>query len=206
MFLVVVLLVNQLHLYVVKLFYIRSTINILILFYIFYFKAVLKACEILNDRLKPIKEEQKDASFKDLARAAFLKSVDLSATYMYKASDLKNYNVFALSSTEVEVDLLTGNILINRADIMEDTGESISPFMDIGQIEGAFMMGLGYWLTENIVYGADGELLTNRTWNYKPPGAKDIPVDFRIHFFENTQNDHFVLRSKGILMLEIVIK
>lgn len=59
-------------------------------------------------------------------------------------------------------------------------------------------MGLGYWLTENLVYEDTGKLLTNRSWNYKPPGAKDIPIDFRVNFLRNSPNPLSVLRSKGI--------
>lgn len=60
-------------------------------------------------------------------------------------------------------------------------------------------MGIGYWLTEVLVYNREnGELLTNRTWTYKPPGIKDIPVDFRVKFLQNSSNPFGVLRSKGI--------
>lgn len=66
-------------------------------------------------------------------------------------------------------------------------------------MEGAFIMGVGYWLTEELVVDAqNGQLLTNRTWNYKPPGANDIPVDFRIKFLQNSPNPIAgVLRSKA---------
>lgn len=117
---------------------------------------------------------------------------------MYKSSDLKEYDIFGASCAEIELDVLTGNIQLRRVDILEDVGESLSPGIDIGQIEGAFVMGLGYWLTEHLIYNREtGELLTNRTWNYKPPGAKDIPIDFRIKFRKKSSNPFGVLRSKG---------
>lgn len=150
------------------------------------------------ERLKPVKDEFPKATWGELIDKAFEKNIDLAATYMYKPTDLKNYDIWAASCCEVEVDLLTGNIQLRRVDITEDVGESLSPGVDVGQIEGAYVMGLGYWLTESLVFNSEsGELLTNRTWNYKPPGPKDIPVDFRINFLQKSSNPLGVLRSKS---------
>jgi xanthine dehydrogenase/oxidase len=164
--------------------------------------AVQKACEKLIERLKPIKDKNPNIEWSALIDKATGENVDLSEKYMYKPDDIKTYIIWGASCCEIEVDILTGNILIKRVDIMEDVGESMSPGIDIGQIEGGFVMGLGYWLTESIIYDqVTGELLTNRTWNYKPPGAKDIPIDFRINFLKNSSNPFGVLRSKGIKYL-----
>lgn len=105
-----------------------------------------------------------------------------------------------MCSTEIELDVLTGQHHVTRVDLLEDVGNSISPEIDIGQVEGAFIMGLGYYTTEQIVVGKNGEILTNRTWNYKPPGAKDIPIDFRIKFPKNNSNPVGILKSKGMLL------
>jgi xanthine dehydrogenase/oxidase len=159
---------------------------------------VKNCCEMLNERLKPIREENPGASWEEIVEKAFLKNIDLSATFMYKEEDMPPYYVYGLSCAEVEVDFLTGNLLLKRVDILEDTGESMSPGIDIGQIEGGFVIGLGIWLTENLVYDPKtAELLTNRTWNYKPPGVQDIPIDFRIKLLQKSHNPYFVLRSKA---------
>lgn len=161
--------------------------------------AVRKACETLNDRLKPVKESLKStASWLDVVQTAWSKSINMIASDHYKSGDMQNYNIYGLALTEIELDILTGNHLIKRVDILEDTGESLSPFIDIGQIEGAFVMCLGYWLTEQLVYDRQtGQLLTNRTWNYKPPGAKDIPIDFRIEMLQGSANPAGFMRSKA---------
>ncbi|XP_052893269.1 xanthine dehydrogenase/oxidase-like isoform X2 [Anopheles moucheti] len=160
--------------------------------------AVKQACEILLERMKPIREELKDASWETIVENSYYKNVDLCATYMYKASDLQPYIIWGLTCTEVEIDVLTGNVQLRRVDILEDTGESLSPGIDIGQVEGAFIMGVGYYLTEALIYDPQtGALLTNRTWTYKPPGAKDIPIDFRVRFLQKSTNATGVLRSKA---------
>jgi xanthine dehydrogenase/oxidase len=159
---------------------------------------VKHCCEMLLERLKPVREENPDATWEELVEIAFKKSVDLSATFMYKEEDMTPYYVYGLSCAEVEVDFLTGNMLLKRVDILEDTGESMSPGIDIGQIEGGFVIGLGIWLTENLVYDqSTAELLTDRSFTYKPPGAQDIPVDFRIKLVQKSPNKFFVLRSKA---------
>ena len=167
---------------------------------------VKNACEDLLQRLKPVRDENPTDTWEQLVEKAFLKNIDLSATSYYKDQDMEPYYVYGLSCAEVEVDILTGSMLLKRVDILEDTGESMSPWMDIGQVEGGFVMGLGIWLSENLVYDPkNGELLTNRTWNYKPPGAKDIPVDFRINFIQKKPNPFFVLRSKGKFMKFMIL-
>lgn len=93
---------------------------------------------------------------------------------------------------------------------MEDVGKSLNPLLDIGQVEGAFAMGMGYHLMEKIEFNEDGKLLTNRTWNYTPPCAKDIPIKFRIRFPKNNPNPDGVLHTKGkkiiTLMCSIISK
>lgn len=160
-----------------------------------------KACEILVDRMKPIKDTMPaNYIWADLTEECYQKEIDLRATYEFKDTDVGTYNIYAMAAAEMEVDILTGNYNITRVDILEDVGESMSPNVDVGQIEGGFVMGIGYWLTEELIFDrTTGKLLTNRTWNYKPPGAKDIPVDFRVKFLKNSPNPLAgVLRSKGI--------
>jgi xanthine dehydrogenase/oxidase len=95
------------------------------------------------------------------------------------------------------VDILTGQHLVTRVDLIQDTGISLSPFIDIGQVEGALVMGLGYYTMERIVFNYEGKILTNNTWTYYPPGAKDIPIDFRVKLPKNNPNPLGVLKSKG---------
>lgn len=134
-----------------------------------------------------------------LIAECYNKNIDLRATCQFKDSDVAMYNIYGLAAAEMQLDVLTGVSQIERVDIWEDVGESMSPKIDVGQVEGAFVMGIGYYLTEQLVYDRKtGELLTDRTWNYKPPGALDIPIDFRITFIQNSPNPNVgVLRSKG---------
>ncbi|XP_059620522.1 xanthine dehydrogenase-like isoform X2 [Phlebotomus argentipes] len=160
--------------------------------------AVKKACEILLERIRPVREKNKEASWQELVGKCFGESIDLTASYLYKKADLTSYDIWGVSCAEIEIDTLTGMFQLRRVDILEDTGESLSPRVDVGQVEGAFVMGIGYWLHEKMIFNRqNAELLTNRTWTYKPPGAKDIPVDFRISFLKNASNSVGVLRSKA---------
>ncbi|XP_063538292.1 xanthine dehydrogenase/oxidase-like [Cydia strobilella] len=161
--------------------------------------ATKKACDILMERLKPIKDKMEKYSWEDLIKQAYGAGLDLQASYMFSFNDgVKPYNVYATCALEVEVDLLTGNHDVRRVDILEDTGRSLSPEIDVAQIEGAFVMGLGYWTSEKLVYDKDtGEILTDRTWTYKPPGIKDIPADMRIYFKRDSRNEFGVLQSKA---------
>ncbi|XP_052836340.1 uncharacterized protein LOC128252583 isoform X1 [Drosophila gunungcola] len=148
--------------------------------------AVRKICETLNARLKPVRKAK--ATWEETVQAANAQLINLIVSDHYKTGDMQNYHVHGLALSEVEVDVLTGNILIRRVDILEDAGESLSPWIDVGQVEGAFVMGLGYWLSELLIFeGDNGRLLTNRTWNYKPLGAKDIPIDFRVELVHNAK-------------------
>ncbi|CAG9788136.1 unnamed protein product [Diatraea saccharalis] len=161
--------------------------------------ATMKACEIILERLKPVREKMDKPVWEKIVKEAFNDGIDLQASYTFSMKDgVKPYDIYGAVVLEVEVDILTGNHDVRRVDLLEDTGRSLSPEIDIGQIEGAFVMGLGYWTSEKNMYDADsGKLLTNRTWTYKPPGIKDIPADFRVYFRRNARNPYGVLQSKA---------
>ena len=98
-------------------------------------------------------------------------NVDLSVRHMgFANNDLSmvNYNIYSAAVTEVELDVLTGEVNVKRVDIIEDTGTSISPEIDVGQVEGAFVFSLGLWLTEQLRFHPEsGRLLTNDTWVFQ---------------------------------------
>lgn len=98
----------------------------------------------------------------------------------------------------MQVDILTGEYLLNRVDLMEDLGVSLNPQVDVGQVEGAFVIGLGHFVSEELIYGNQGQLYTNDTWTYKVPGPKDIPIDFRVKFKVDGANPRGVLNTKGL--------
>lgn len=161
--------------------------------------AVKRCCEILLERLRPILAANRSATWEQIINRAFVTNVDLTAQYHYQSADLQGYIIWGCACAEIEVDILTGNVQIPRVDLLEDVGESMSPGIDIGQLEGSFIMGLGYYLTEALVYdNSNAMLVNNRSWNYKVPGVKDIPIDFRVHFLRNSSNPHGVLRSKAV--------
>ena len=110
---------------------------------------------------------------------------------------LQSYSVWAGVVTEVQVDVLTGQMMIVRCDLVEDTGTSISPEVDIGQVEGGPVMGLGLWTTEQLRYDQEtGRLLDTDTWHYHVPTCQDIPCDLRTTFYNSGHNPGGVLGSK----------
>merc|ERR1711973_685076 len=163
--------------------------------------AAIHCCDILNERLQPIKDElEPGATWQEIISAANDKYIDLCARYMFEANknNYLGYNVWGVNVIEVEVDILTGEMYTVRADVLQDAGLSSSPIVDIGQVEGAYTMGLGFWTSEEIKHDADtGELLTKNTWEYKPPASKDIPQDFRVSLKKNSRNPAGVVGSKA---------
>ncbi len=93
----------------------------------------------------------------------------------------------ARRAAEVIVDTLTGEMKVTRVDILHDVGRSLNPAIDIGQIEGGFVQGMGWLTCEELVYDQAGRLLTHAPSTYKIPCASDVPADFRIALFDGAR-------------------
>ncbi|XP_048248147.1 indole-3-acetaldehyde oxidase-like [Haliotis rufescens] len=165
--------------------------------------SALKCCEILKERMAPVRETNPDSDWEALVKACDLAGIELTAKHksVPKKKDGPgefHYFTYCVGVTEVELDVLTGENQVRRVDILFDCGESLNPTIDIGQIEGAYVMGLGNLLTENIIYDPEtGAVLTDGTWEYKPPTTKDIPVDIRIRLLPDAPNPYGVKASKA---------
>jgi xanthine dehydrogenase large subunit len=99
---------------------------------------------------------------------------------------------------------------VDRVDILHDAGKSLNPAIDVGQIEGAFVQGMGWLTTEELVFDDTGKLRTHAPSTYKIPCASDVPVDFRVNLFESKGNpEDTIFRSKAVgeppLMLGISV-
>ena len=96
------------------------------------------------------------------------------------------------------IDTLTGEFTLDRVDILHDAGRSLNPAIDIGQIEGGFVHGMGWLTMEELVFDQKGRLRTHAPSTYKIPTARDVPADFRVAFFDNPNREDTVHRSKAI--------
>ncbi|KAJ8720099.1 hypothetical protein PYW07_012142 [Mythimna separata] len=161
--------------------------------------SIIKACEALKERLAPIRESMPGASWKEIIKKAGDEQVELTSLYMMKDSDenLKGYSAFAVAIIETQLDVTTGQFQIARADILEDVGVSANPKLDVGQVQGAYIQGIGYFTCEKLIYDKEtGKLLTNRSLTYHVPLALDIPVEYNVKLRYNYKNPNGVLGSK----------
>ncbi|KAJ0176229.1 hypothetical protein K1T71_008403 [Dendrolimus kikuchii] len=161
--------------------------------------AIIKICAEINKRLAYLKALYPNLSWPELIMKAGDEEVDLFGFFMMtdKEKDLNGYNAYAVAILELELDVLTGRYLILRVDILEDVGISINPNLDVGQVEGGYVQGLGYFTTEKLVYDKKtGKLLTNRSLTYHVPLCQDIPIQFNVKLRYNSKNPNGVLGSK----------
>ena len=108
------------------------------------------------------------------------------------------YFAYGAACSEVAIDTLTGEHKLLRVDILHDVGHSLNPALDIGQIEGGFVQGLGWLTTEELVWGADGKLLTRGASTYKIPTAADIPAHFNVKFWHEANPEDNIGGSKAV--------
>ncbi|KAJ1432167.1 Molybdopterin dehydrogenase, FAD-binding [Sesbania bispinosa] len=165
-------------------------------------EAVRLSCNILVERLKPLKEklqeEMGSIKWEMLILQAYLQAVNLSASSYYVPSNNSNrYINYGAAVSEVEIDLLTGETRFLQTDIIYDCGQSLNPAVDLGQIEGSFIQGLGFFMLEEYETNLDGLVLQDGTWNYKIPTIDTIPQQFNVQILNSEHHHQRVLSSKA---------
>jgi len=149
-------------------------------------------------------------SFADLVKSAYLARVQLSATGFYKTPKINFdretgqgrpflYFAYGAAVSEVAIDTLTGETRLLRTDILHDVGRSLNPAIDLGQIEGGYIQGVGWLTSEELFYDDDGRLRTHAPSTYKIPTCSDRPDDFRMAIWEPGENrEDTIHKSKAV--------
>ncbi|WP_159821285.1 xanthine dehydrogenase molybdopterin binding subunit [Colwellia sp. 20A7] len=149
-------------------------------------------------------------SFAEFCQIAYMGRVSLSSTGFYKTPKIHFdratgkgrpffYYATGAAVSEVIIDTLTGEYKTLRTDILQDVGHSINPAIDIGQIEGAFIQGMGWLTTEELMWNEQGRLLSNNPATYKIPAINDTPQDFRVTLMPDAPNrEHTIYNSKAV--------
>ncbi len=202
--------------------------------------AVLDACAQLKSRLAPVAAAllgaevadvrfasgsvstgKKEVSFRDVINAAYMQRVPLFAQGYYRTPEIHYdpktmqgrpfyYFGYGAAVSEVEIDGFTGAYRLLRTDILHDVGESLSPTVDRGQVEGGFIQGVGWLTLEELVWDTNGRLLTNGASTYKLPAWSEVPEKFNVEFLERAAEPGVVFGSKAVgeppLMLAISVR
>ena len=154
--------------------------------------------------------DEKTMTFAELVQLAYLNRVSLSSTGFYKTPKIHYnreqangrpffYYANGVSCSEVVIDTLTGEYKVERVDVLHDVGDSLNPAIDLGQIEGAFVQGLGWLTTEELVWNDKGRLLSNGPATYKIPAIADMPEQFNVELLQNEPNrEATIYNSKAV--------
>ncbi|MCV2884229.1 xanthine dehydrogenase molybdopterin binding subunit [Aestuariibacter sp. AA17] len=191
-------------------------------------KAVQNACQIILENLITFLAKKYDTQeenitfdsgyvgvgahslpFAEVVQDAYMHRVSLSSTGFYKTPKI-HYNrdtgkgrpffyfAFGAACSEVEIDTLTGENRVTRVDILHDVGTSIHPEIDIGQIEGAFIQGMGWLTTEDLKWDEQGQLISNNPATYKIPAIGDTPSHFKVKLFDRANAEDSIYHSKAV--------
>lgn len=190
--------------------------------------AVQAACDTIRQRMAEVVADQHQAlasdvvfkdgrvtvagqsyAFADVAALAYLARVSLSATGFYKTPKLAwdrimgqgrpfFYFAYGAAVTEVVIDTLTGENRVIRADILHDAGASLNPDLDLGQIEGGYVQGVGWLTTEELVWDDEGRLRTHAPSTYKIPASSDRPEVFNVALWDAPNREETIYRSKAV--------
>ena len=191
--------------------------------------AALNACEQIKDRLIGFASEKWGVTpdqvifapnqlligdqvipFDAFIKEAYLNRVQLSAAGFYKTPDIHwdrdkgqgrpfYYFSYGAACSEVSVDILTGEYTVDRTDILHDVGRSLNPILDKGQVEGAFIQGMGWLTTEELWWDSKGQLRTHAPSTYKIPLASDRPRVFNVELADWSENrEPTIKRSKAV--------
>ena len=163
----------------------------------------------IKDEVVYINDEASIFNWKNLIQQAFMKRINLSAKGHY-ATPIINfdktiekghpfaYHVYGTALTEVTVDCLRGTYEIDAVKVMHDFGSSMNRAVDLGQCEGGIVQGIGWMTMEEIIYNADGKLLSNALSTYKIPDIYSVPKTLDIKFLNTGGNDIAILKSKAV--------
>jgi xanthine dehydrogenase large subunit len=178
------------------------------------------AGEILFDSNR-VYAGNRSVSFAELVAMSWEKRVSLSATGFYSTPKIHwdfatstgrpfYYFAYGAAAAEVAVDTLTGESRVLRAELLQDCGRSLNPAIDLGQIEGAFVQGMGWLTTEELWWDGEGHLRTHGPSTYKIPGSRDVPPVFNARILRDAPNrEATIFRSKAVgeppLMLAISV-
>ncbi|CAN2388442.1 acting on CH or CH2 groups [Pristimantis euphronides] len=171
--------------------------------------AIYNACQTLLHRLEPYKKANPNGTWESWTRSAYEDRISLSATGFYSVDGIgydpeknqgrpSSYFSYGVACSEVEIDCLTGDHTNLRTDIVMDVGTSLNPAIDIGQVEGAFVQGLGLFTLEELKYSPEGDLYTRGPGMYKIPAFGDIPAQFNVSLLRDCPNSKAIYSSKAV--------
>ncbi|MEN9560098.1 MAG: hypothetical protein RLZZ502_1309 [Pseudomonadota bacterium] len=174
-------------------------------------KAAQAAAQRIKQRLDAfaLSTQRQYLNFAELVQAAYLQRVQLWSDGFYATPGLSwdakqmqgqpfYYFAYGAACSEVEVDLCTGETKVLRVDIDHDVGASLNPAIDQGQIEGGFVQGMGWLLTEELVHNAQGKLTTHAPSTYKIPLARDVPKTLQVTLLTEPNSVNSIHHSKAV--------